>query len=150
TLALDGSVEVALDPTLEENLDALFTDLSRTPTERGGTGLFGAPRRGSNAQADDEPREATEVDEPPRVRRRIPARYPLQAEREGITGYVVLRGLVERDGRMSRVTVVDAQPRGVFEEAARRAFSRWQFSPGRHNRKAVRVWVRKRLEFTLR
>jgi protein TonB len=157
TLDAPTKVSVSVDPALQADLDATFANLSRMPT--GGTasgsgqeGLFESGGAGSG-KADgqvDNAKQVSEVDEAPRIRSRTPPRYPLQAEREGITGYVVLRAIVERDGQVSRVEIVDANPPGVFEEAARRAFSTWTFSPGRDGGKPVRVWVRKRLEFRLR
>lgn len=125
TLLPSQNASLTIDPALEGSLDALFSDLSAQTgagTEPGGLGTAQA----SPPDAD-RVRDASQVDQAPTVRRRVSPRYPLEAERAGVTGYVVLRGLVERDGRVSRVDVIDSSPAGVFDEAARSAFARWTF-----------------------
>lgn len=146
SLTTPSSVPVSMQPALERSLDGFFSDLSRQP----GPGPVGDPGLFEGRQGEEEVRDAAEVEQPPSVRQRVAPRYPRQAERDGVTGHVVLRGLIEKDGRVSRVEVVDASPVGVFEEAARAAFARWQFEPARDMGRTVRVWVRKRLEFRLR
>lgn len=155
TLDAARSIPVKVDPAVQESLDTLFSDLSHRPEgEVVADALFegsGAPGESAPATRREEPvREAAQIDEAPVIRRRVSARYPLEAERGGVTGYVVLRGLVERDGRISRVDVLESNPPDVFDEAARSAFAQWRFEPGRDNGEPVRVWVRKRLEFRLR
>jgi len=158
TLDVPNAVPVAVDPAVQESLDTLFSDLSRRPQGSAvPEALFEGSGRGSDegsgrgAPTPPGPAvDATEVDEAPTVRQRVSMRYPIDAERDGITGYVVLRGLVERDGRVSRVEILDSNPSGVFDQAAKSAFAKWRFQPGRDGGKPVRVWVRKRLEFRLR
>lgn len=144
TLNTPRSMQVAMDPSLNQSLSTLFSDLSHQPTQNAtdGQGLFDGKNK-------DAPRDAASVDQAPTVRQSIAPRYPLGAERDGTSGYVILRGIVERDGRVSRVVIVKSSPPGVFEQAARSAFARWRFAPGRDGGKPVRVWVRKRLEFQL-
>lgn len=145
TLARPSSAPVSVDPAARGALDAVFSDLATNPNPNNvADGLFGPPTKKRNVV-----REAGDIDQPPTVRRQVAARYPLRAEREGITGYVALRAIVEPDGRVSRVEITDASPRGVFEDAARDALSRWRFSPGRDKGRAVRVWITTRLEFEL-
>ena len=151
--ALDAPVEVAIDPALESNLDALLSDLASAQASGQGApeGLFASDDGGGgDGSRGDAARDAASVDRPPTVRRRVAPRYPLQAERQRVSGHVVVRGLVERDGRVSRVEVLSSSPEGVFEEAAREAFARWEFEPGEDGGAPQRVWVRKRLEFELR
>jgi protein TonB len=157
TLDSPNSIPVAVDPAVQESLDTLFADLSLQPDGTAAPdALFESTGRGrgdSSGGAGREPEaalDAAEVDEAPTVRRRANLRYPLEAERDGITGYVVLRGLVERNGRVSRVDILESSPPGVFDDAAKTAFAQWTFEPGRDGGKPVRVWVRKRLEFQLR
>lgn len=145
TLDSPNSTPVVMDHAIQESLDTFFEDLSRQPEQDAvGDALFKG-RENKKAVV----RDASQVDQAPTVRQRVDVRYPLGAEREGLTGHVVLRGLVEADGQVSRVDVIESSPSGVFDEAARSAFSQWSFEPGRHHGKPVRVWVRKRLEFRL-
>lgn len=55
--------------------------------------------------------------------------YPPAARAAGQEGYVVVRYDVDADGRVFNARVVDATPRGVFDEAALAAVSRWRFQP---------------------
>ena len=89
------------------------------------------------------------VDEPPRILRRVPPEYPSRAADRGIEGHVVLRILVNRTGRVDRVRVEEAQPPGVFETLARKAVMQWRFAPAIFRGKKVAVWCRNRLLFRL-
>ncbi|HEU5310704.1 MAG TPA: energy transducer TonB [Candidatus Eisenbacteria bacterium] len=73
--------------------------------------------------------------------------YPAWARENGITGKVLLRVLVDREGSVRQVTVV----RGVegLTEAARDAVRRWTFRPATVNRQPVAVWVEIPVEFRL-
>lgn len=145
TLNTPRSMQVAMNPALNQSLNSLFSDLSRRPSQNttNAKGLFDGNKK------KDAPLDASSVDQAPMVRQRVSPRYPLGAERDGISGYVVLRGIVERDGSVSRVDILKSSPPGVFDQSARSAFGRWRFKPGRDGGKTVRVWVRKRLEFQL-
>jgi len=63
-------------------------------------------------------------------RTQIPPRYPVQARRQGISGWVRLEFIVNTDGSVGEVTVIEAKPRkGIFDQEAVRALSRWRFHP---------------------
>lgn len=64
--------------------------------------------------------EAVRVEEP---------EYPGRAFARGLQGWVVLRLDVDPEGRPRRVRVLEAQPGGVFERAARRTVRNWRFAP---------------------
>jgi protein TonB len=55
--------------------------------------------------------------------------YPDDARRAGTEGWVRLEFTVNERGQVRDIVVVAAQPRGVFEDAATAALSRWRFSP---------------------
>ena len=61
--------------------------------------------------------------------------YPREAVIQGIEGYVVLEATVRPDiedvqsSQLVDIQVVEAEPQGVFEEAAREALSQWRVSP---------------------
>lgn len=75
--------------------------------------------------------------------------YPDDAKAERIQGVVELDGVVETDGSVSGITVTKSlDPR--LDEAARKAFGQWQFTPGQKDGQAVRVKVAVELTFTLR
>lgn len=65
-------------------------------------------------------RERTEVAAP---------EYPRGAERRGIEGYAVVQYTVTPEGAVADVTVVEAEPEGVFDRAVTRAIEGWAYAP---------------------
>lgn len=64
-------------------------------------------------------------------------RYPRSAAARGIEGWVELIFVVTGDGRVENVRVLDASPRGVFEDAAVHAMRNWVYAPFHVNGRAV-------------
>lgn len=60
---------------------------------------------------------------------RAPA-YPRAARLQGVEGSVVLEFSLDSSGQPVGVSILSAQPRGVFERAARDAISAWRFPVG--------------------
>lgn len=56
-------------------------------------------------------------------------RYPRSAATRGIEGWVELLFVVTGGGRVENVRVLDASPRGVFEDAAVDAMRNWVYAP---------------------
>jgi len=55
--------------------------------------------------------------------------FPDKARADSIEGWVTVSYVIGRDGRVSNVDIVAAQPRNVFESAVRRAVRSWRFEP---------------------
>lgn len=66
-------------------------------------------------------------------------RYPTIAETRGIEGRVTLSITIMPDGSVRDVRVVNANPRGYFEDAAVRAVQRWRYRPSNVTRTNVIV-----------
>ena len=81
--------------------------------------------------------------------RYVAPQFPDVARARGIDGWVDLQFVVESDGGVGDVTVVGAQPVGVFEQAALDAVRHWHYQPVMHNGKAVSQQARVRLRFAL-
>jgi protein TonB len=75
--------------------------------------------------------------------------YPERARREGKEGRVLLRVLVDTDGRSEIVQVDSSSGSELLDQAARDAVRRWRFSPARDGDKAVPSWVKIPIEFRL-
>ncbi|MBS0400549.1 MAG: energy transducer TonB [Proteobacteria bacterium] len=75
--------------------------------------------------------------------------YPIDAERQGIEGWVDLEFLVKADGSVHEPIIRNAQPAGVFDQAAIRAVQTWRFSPAMHDGTPVEQRTRLRLRFSL-
>lgn len=56
-------------------------------------------------------------------------RYPRSAAERGIEGWVELIYVVTGAGRVENIRVLDASPRGIFEDAAVHAMSNWVYAP---------------------
>jgi protein TonB len=89
------------------------------------------------------------VEDPPRPTRRDPPEFPARARSLGQSGKVTLSFVVDVDGSVQDVMVVESSPPGVFDDAAVDAVRGWSFSPGRHEGLPVAVRVRQTLTFEL-
>lgn len=89
------------------------------------------------------------VDVPPRPKSRSSFRYPPAAKKNGIKGYVVLSVLVDTDGSVKQVQVLESNPSGVFDDAALQGVRSWQFEPAKYKGDSVRVWAKQKIRFDL-
>ena len=94
------------------------------------------------------PLDALGVDVPPEKRYAPPPPFPSLALRRNIVkGTVEARILVNSRGRVVRIRIEKANPRGYFEQAVRRAVDRWEFTPARYRGQSVDCWCRQRFQF---
>jgi protein TonB len=81
---------------------------------------------------------------------RINPDYPPRAVSRGIEGYVIVQFTITATGMVKDVIVVDAKPKGIFDDAAVRAVQRWRYNPKVEEGVAVeRVGVQTMLTFHL-
>ncbi|HLF29839.1 MAG TPA: energy transducer TonB [Xanthomonadales bacterium] len=81
---------------------------------------------------------------------RINPDYPPRAVSRGIEGYVIVQFTITATGMVKDVIVVDAKPKGMFDDAAVRAVQRWRYNPKVEEGVAVeRVGVQTMLTFHL-
>ena len=94
--------------------------------------------------------EGTQLDVPPRLLGEIQQIYPARARAADIEGSVTLSLLIDEHGKVDKVSVLDAQPPGYFENAALDMLRDQRFTPAlRHNRPVKSRWrtvVRYRLQ----
>ena len=75
--------------------------------------------------------------------------YPESARREGREGSVLLRVLIDDQGRSKQVEVNHSSGSDALDRAAAEAIKRWRFHPARHGQNPVESWVRIPIEFRL-
>jgi periplasmic protein TonB len=80
---------------------------------------------------------------------RIPPVYPMAAKRRGIQGWVKVKFVVNEQGVVERITIVDAQPAGMFDQSVIRCVSKWRFKPGTVEGLPVKAWVETTIRFEL-
>jgi protein TonB len=89
------------------------------------------------------------VDDPPRPVTRAACAYPSRARQRNAEGFVTLSLLVQADGSLSDVRVLEADPPGMFEEVALACIQAWRFDPALYQGKPVAVRARQTLRFVL-
>jgi protein TonB len=75
--------------------------------------------------------------------------YPESARREGREGRVLLRVLVDDQGRTRTVEIKGSSGSDALDRAAAEAIRRWRFHPARHGGRPVESWLRIPVEFRL-
>ncbi len=93
--------------------------------------------------------ESYELDQAPRAIVRVPPLYPYQAREKSIEGAVQVRMLINPDGSVGQVQVLESRPPGIFEEAVKRTVPQWRFNPGKIEGRAVAAWVVTTIQFNL-
>jgi protein TonB len=76
-------------------------------------------------------------------------RYPDSARREGKEGRVLLRVLVDEEGRTKAIEVNTSSGHDMLDQAATEALKKWRFVPARAGGKPVETWVKVPIEFQL-
>jgi protein TonB len=65
--------------------------------------------------------------------------YPSRAQSQGIEGWVLLKFTVTETGSVRDAEVMEAQPPGIFEEAAKKAVLKFKYKPRVENGRPVAV-----------
>ena len=108
------------------------------------------PERPADLGFGDGPLTLGDVARPPRVLVRVTPTYPRQARRDHIEGLVLLRVIIDRDGRVESGSVEVVRSVAALDEAACAALAGWRFSPAIDRRgQPVRVIVEIPFEFVL-
>ncbi len=92
---------------------------------------------------------ADSVDVAPKAVSRSAMEYPKKARASGVEGYVTMNLLINEQGGVETVTVLESQPLGVFDEVAVNGIRNWKFQPARYQGKNVKVWAKQKVRFDL-
>lgn len=80
---------------------------------------------------------------------RPPPSYPNALASKGIEGWVLVEFFVETDGSVSEIEVLDSDPPGKFERAAKDAVRKWEYAPAKENGVPRRMSTRVVLTFEM-
>jgi periplasmic protein TonB len=81
---------------------------------------------------------------------RVEPRYPIDAARDGITGWVKLGFNIDETGNVTDVEVLAAEPGNIFNREAIRALRRWKYQPQIVDGKAIKqLNLQVQLDFSL-
>lgn len=95
------------------------------------------------------PMDQKSVDTPPRVIKRSPIIYPELARKQGVSGFVRMNVLIDENGSVEDVKVVESEPNGIFDLKADSTVRQWRFEPATYNGKKVKVWATQKIVFKL-
>ncbi len=90
-----------------------------------------------------------EVDRTPEIVQKIEPIYPRRARRRGISGEVEVKFLVSSNGSVMNLSIIKAEPKGVFEKSVIEAVSKWRFYPGIYKGDPVPTWMILPIRFNL-
>jgi TonB family protein len=85
---------------------------------------------------------------PPQVIRRVPVDYPKEALKEGISGQVVVKLLVDRRGRVIQTDIL-GDPHPLLKEAAVKSAKQWRYKPFTRGSARHRVTFKVNFQFYL-
>ncbi len=81
---------------------------------------------------------------------RIDPKYPTQAAKDGIEGWVKLSFSIDASGAVVDVQVLDAEPKRIFDREAIKALKAWKYEPQIRDGKAVaQQGMQVQLDFSL-
>jgi len=89
------------------------------------------------------------VDQPPQPIEQPPMRFPQKLRDKGVEGYVVLSVLVNANGAIERVKVIESKPPGAFDQVALEGIRDWRFNPATYKGEPVKTWIRQKIRFEL-
>lgn len=127
TPAPDNPVMPAPATRPNEHAAAVSIDSTPTPAPAPATGPFF---------------ETKDVNEPPRVQRRVEPQVPVELRARAVNEIVIVRVLVSQGGHASRVSLLRRSKTGPpLDDAVIAAVNRWTFSPARKRGEAVSCWL---------
>jgi protein TonB len=80
---------------------------------------------------------------------KVPAVYPYKAKQAKLEGYVKLKIVIRPDGTVSTATVIESQPKRLFDQAAKDAILQYKFKPRTVDGQPVQQIATQVIEFKL-
>ena len=89
------------------------------------------------------------VDVVPRVKFKVSVDYPARAKAKEIEGFVTLSILINTQGKIDTIKIIESEPAGIFDQAVLRTVKKWVFDPARYKGEAVQTWANQTIRFEL-
>jgi len=89
------------------------------------------------------------VDVVPRSRFKTVVEYPARAKAKEIEGFVTVSLLINIDGKIDTVKIIESEPAGVFDKSVLRTIKKWVFEPARYKGAPVQTWANQTIRFEL-
>ena len=89
-----------------------------------------------------------QLTEKPQLIKQVNPSYPNMAKQAGIEGIVVLKLLLDNQGKVKKIEVLKSQP--LLDDAAKNAAWQYQFTPGIKDGLPVKTWISVPIHFQLR
>lgn len=125
------------------------TATASTASAAANAGPVPATANGQGGRAHGSVFAASQLDSPLAAIAKAAPVYPPAAKRRNIEGWIKVKFLVDEQGQVDRVSVLDAEPEGVFDQAVLRCISSWRFKPGTKGGIAVKAMVEQTITFKL-
>ncbi len=76
----------------------------------------------------------------PKVVKKVPPEFPAEAAKKGISaGSVKAKLVIEADGKVSDVEIIESEPKRVFDRAVKAALMEWKFEAGEKTTHEVKL-----------
>lgn len=95
------------------------------------------------------PRNKSAISQPPEIVERVPPKYPRDAAEGKVEGSVEMQFTVNAEGHVQDVTVLNSEPRDIFDAAAVASVKEWRFNPALQDGEPVPVETRQTIHFEL-
>lgn len=93
--------------------------------------------------------DKSSIDTPPKIIKRSPIIYPELARKQGVSGYVSMNVLINENGNVEDVEIIESKPEEIFDLMADSTIRNWVFEPATYNGKRVKVWALQKIVFEL-
>lgn len=90
-----------------------------------------------------------DLDQPLTAIAKVAPLYPIRAKREAIKGWVTVNFVVNEEGTVEQIEIVEGSPPGIFEKSVLRCISKWKFKPGTVMGEPVKTLVTTTVRFEL-
>ena len=115
-------------------------------TTKSGQGQAAAKHQGANGGG---LFTAGQLDGPLTALTKTPPVYPRAAKQRNTEGWIKVKFVVNEQGHVDQVTILDAEPKDVFEQSVLRCMDEWRFKPGTVGGRAVKALVEQTISFKL-